>query len=425
MQEDFLHYIWKYKKFTTTHLQTTNYEVVTLLTVGSHNHNTGPDFFNAQLKINEQLWAGNVEIHVKSSDWFLHNHETDANYDNVILHVVWEHDTPIFRKDNTEIPTLELKEYVSAKALTNYNALFNSTPTWINCEAKFPQTEDFILEHWLERLYIERLERKSLEIEAMLKHSKNDWEAVLFKLLTKNFGLKVNKEAFLSIAESIEFSIIRKLQSHPIQLEALLLGQANLLTEAIEDAYYVELNREYTFLKQKFNLNNSHITPIQFFRLRPSNFPTIRLSQLASVYTQNQNLFSQIINTETLEDFYKLFTVKTSAFWESHYTFSKTSKFQIKTTTKSFIELLLINTILPIKFSYAKYNGKSINDSILNLLRAVKPENNSIVNKFNTLKPINHSALQSQALLELKTNYCDKNKCLECAIGSTILTGNV
>lgn len=425
MQEDFLHYIWKYKKFTTTKLQTTNHEAVTLITVGTHNKNTGPDFFNAKLKIKEQLWAGNVEIHIKSSDWFLHNHENDSNYDNVILHVVWQHDTPVFRQDNTEIPTLELKEYLFPEALKNYNSLFNTTQTWINCEPHFFKTENFIIENWLERLYIERLERKAEEIEILLKQSNNNWEAVLFKLLAKNFGLKVNKDAFASIANSVDFNVIRKVKQHPIQFEALLFGQASLINEDIEDAYFNTLKKEYAFLKQKFNLDSSNVTPIQFFRLRPPNFPTIRLSQLASLYTNNQNLFSQIIDANLIEDFYKIFTVKTSVFWESHYTFSKASKHQIKKTSKPFINLLLINTILPLKFSYAKYRGKPINESVLKLIQAIKPENNSIVNKFNTLKKVNKTAMESQALLQLKNNYCDKNKCLECAIGNTILTGNV
>ena len=421
MQEDFLHYLWKHKKFTTQYLKTAKEEVIVLITVGEHNHNTGPDFFNAQLKIDEQLWAGNVEIHIKSSDWFVHNHETDTNYDNVILHVVWEHDTEIFRKDNSEIPTLELKHYVSQEALNNYQKLFSTSQKWINCENDFSQIDDFTINNWLERLYFERLERKASAIEVVLKQSTNNWEAVLFKQLAKNFGSKVNGEAFLSVANSFDFSILRKQQSKLLSLEALLFGQANLLEETIEESYYLELQKEYVFLKQKFGLKSEHIMPLQFFRLRPPNFPTIRLSQLANVFYKNHNLFSEIIEAKKLEVFYDLFSVGTSTFWETHYTFGKTSKVSKKQVTRSFIDLLIINTIIPLKFSYAKYQGKSADEEILQLMQEIASEKNSIVDKFNSLKPMSKSALDSQALLQLKTEYCNKNKCLQCAIGYTIL----
>ena len=421
MQEDFLHYLWKHKKFTTQGLKTAKQEAVTIINVGEHNHNTGPDFFNAQLKIGEQLWAGNVEIHIKSSDWFVHNHETDSNYDNVILHVVWEHDTEIFRKDNSEISTLELKQYVSKEALANYQKLFSTVQKWINCEKDFAKVEDFTINNWLERLYFERLERKASYIEKILKQNTNDWEAVLFKLLAKNFGLKVNGEAFLSVANAFDFSVVRKQQSKLSSLEALLFGQANLLEESFQEPYYLQLQKEYAFLKQKFSLNAEHIIPLQFFRLRPPNFPTIRLSQLANVFHKNPNLFSEIIKAKSLETFYDLFSVGTSTFWDTHYTFGKVSKTSKKQVTKSFIDLLIINTIIPLKFSYAKQMGKTVDDEILQLMQQIAPEKNSVIEKFNSLKPVSKSALQSQALLQLKAEYCDKNRCLQCAIGNTVL----
>ena len=422
MQEDFLHYIWKLKKFDTSDLKTTNNEVVEIVAVGGHNQNSGPDFFNSQLKIGNQLWAGNVEVHIKSSDWFVHNHEIDSAYDNVILHVVWEHDTEVFRKDNTEISTIELKKYVSKTALENYQKLFSKSDTWINCENDFKSVDDFTISNWLERLYFERLERKSNEIEKLLKSSSNNWEAVLFKRLAKNFGLKVNGESFLSLANSIEFSIIRKQQSNLLSLEALLFGQAGFLEDDIQEPYFKDLVNEYKFLKQKFGISNINVTPVQFFRLRPPNFPTIRLSQLANVYHKHQNIFSKIIETNSIEDFYELLKVGSSLFWETHYTFGKASKQTKKVITKSFIDLLLINTIIPIKFSYAKQIGKSNEESILKLIQEIASEKNSIVEKFNELKTVSKSALHSQALIQLKNEYCDKNKCLQCAIGNLLLT---
>ena len=277
------------------------------------------------------------------------------------------------------------------------------------------------MSNWLERLYFERLERKANDIKMVLEQSTNNWEAVLFKMLTKNFGLKVNGQAFGSIASSFDFTIIRKQQSKLLSLEALLFGQAELLQDDCQEPYFLELEKEYQFLKQKFSLSSQNVTSLQFFRLRPPNFPTVRLSQLANMYYLHQNVFSKIIETKTLEDFYKLFSVETSVFWETHYTFNKESKASKKRLTKSFIDLLLINTIIPIKFSYAKQIGKPIDNEIIQLLEQIASEKNSIVNKFNSLKKISKSALDSQALIQLKTEYCDKNKCLQCAIGNQLL----
>ena len=421
MQEDFLHYIWKHKKFRFNNLETTTGESIVVTSVGQHNFNSGPDFFNAKIKVGDQLWAGNVEIHIKSSDWFVHSHEQDKAYDNVILHVVWEDDTEVFRKDNTPIPTLQLKDIVDVAMLNNYEKLFAKQNKWINCENDFPSTDDFVLTNWLERLYLERLERKSETINTLLVASKNDWESVFFKMLTKNFGLKVNGESFFSLGQSIDFSIIRKTQSNPHVLEAFLFGQAGLLEQDIENAYYLDLKNEYKFLKQKFGLQNNQVLPLQFFRLRPPNFPTIRLSQLANLYNKHQNLFSKVIELNEVEDFYELFKVSTSDFWETHYTFQKTSKTSIKKLSKSFVDLLLINTILPIKFCYAKQKGVEIDSEIIKIATAITSEKNNIISAFNNLKKVSKSSLDSQALIQLKTEYCDKNNCLKCAVGNQFL----
>ena len=424
MQEDFLHYIWKHKAFDSFVLKTTKGESINVSKLGQHNHNAGPDFFNAQLSIADQLWAGNVEIHIKSSDWYVHNHEVDKAYDNVILHVVWEHDTEIFRKDNTEIPTLELKHYVNKNLIDKYQKLMQSK-SWINCETNFAEVDDFLLNNWLDRLYIERLEEKSQKIKQLLNVSNNDWEAVLFKMLLKNFGLKINGEAFLSLAHSFDFSIIRKLQNNVLDVEAILFGQSNLLAdEHIEEAYYTDLIQRFGFLKQKFNLDANGVLPLQFFRLRPPNFPTIRLSQFANLYTLEQNLFSKVMQLNTREEFYKFFNKGVTSFWRTHYTFAKTSKVSKKLLTKSFIDLLIINTLIPLKFSYAKAQGKSIEDEVFQLIKEVKIEHNSIVTKFLELKPIEKNAFSSQALLQLKQNYCNKNKCLQCAIGNSLIVKN-
>jgi hypothetical protein len=421
MQEDFLHYVWKYQKIEGSSLKTTQYEDLEIIQVGQHNDNSGPDFFNAQLKIGSQLWAGNVEIHVKSSDWFVHNHELDSAYDNVILHVVYEHDTDIFRKDNTAIPTLELKHIIKQEVMFNYEKLFSKKKKWINCENDLHLINDFTYQNWIERLFIERLERKSELINDLLQKSKHDWEAVLFQLLAKNFGLNINGDAFFSMAQSIDFSVVRKSQSKLELLEALFFGQSGLLENEIENAYHIQLKNDFKFLSQKFALKQSLSLPMHFFRLRPSNFPTIRISQFAALYHKELNLFSKTIEVNSLKDYYKLFKVCASDFWNSHYTFEKTSKTTTKCLTKPFIDLILINTILPIKFLYEKQRGNEhINENILKLASSITSESNSIVNAFNELKKVSHSALTSQALLQLKSNYCDKNKCLQCAIGNAL-----
>ena len=409
---------------TLKSLQTTNQERITLKAVGLPNSNSGPDFFNALLSIGSQLWAGNVELHVKSSDWYVHHHEIDTAYDNVILHVVWEHNMEVFRNDNTPIPTLELKHCILPHTLRNYQSLINKKKQWIPCEDRISTVDAFTVNHWMERLYLERLEEKCLEVEAQLLDSKNNWEAVLFWQLAKSFGLKVNGDAFLSISKSIDFSVIQKVRSEPRNLEALLFGQSGLLNTAAEHLYISELKTIYAFLKNKFSLSTTGIIPVRFFRLRPPNFPTIRLAQLADVYSRQSSLFSKIIQARSIEQLQSIFEGATSTFWITHYTFDKTSKSTPKKLTKPFINLLIVNTIIPIKFAFNKFNRDSNQDDLLEIMQKTTMEHNIIVDKFHSLYPFRKTALDSQALIQLKSNYCSKNKCLHCAIGSALLNRN-
>ena len=298
MKEDFLHYVWQYKKFDFSNLKTFNGEKLSIITTGHYLQNAGPDFFNAQITIDNQKWAGNVEIHIKSSDWYVHNHEKDENYDSVILHVVWENDVPIFRKDSSEIPVLELKHYISTATLNSYQALV--TPkSWIYCEKDIANVDKFTFQNWQERLFFERLERKSIPIQQLLESTENDWEAVLFCMLAKNFGLNTNGELFFKIAKSIPFSIIRKECFEVQNLEAVLFGQANMLPSVAEDTYSNEVKFQFNFLSQKYQLDKELIEPVQFFKHRPDNFPTIRFSQLAGLYSNQQNLFSKIMQIKS------------------------------------------------------------------------------------------------------------------------------
>lgn len=420
MKEDFLHYIWLHKKLNVTNLFTTKNEKIEILNFGQYLPQAGPDFFNAQLIIENQKWAGNVEIHLKSSDWYLHNHEKDANYDNVILHIVWEHDAEVYRKDNSEIPVLELSKYVLKNELIKYKNLTTSK-TWIFCENNISEVDAFIMQNWQERLFFERLERKINPIQTLLNDTLYDWEAVFFVLLAKNFGLNVNGTSFYEMAKSIPFSVIRKESIDLENLEALFFGMSNLLDQQKQDNYYINLQKRWLYLQHKYQLKNSYVTTVQFFKLRPDNFPTIRLAQLAKLFYCNQNLFADIIQCISIEKLYSIFKITASVYWENHYNFERETPPKIKKLSNSFIDLLIINTIIPFQFLYAKSIDNNNLDELMQLISQIKPEKNIVIDKFNTFNVGSKNAFETQSLLQLKSEYCNKKKCLQCKIGLALL----
>lgn len=423
MKEDFLHYLWKFKKFDTLNLKTFNGEDITIINVGQYLELAGPDFFNAQIVIGNQKWAGNVEIHLKSSDWYVHHHERDEAYENVIIHVVWEHDTEIYRSNNTEIPVLELKKYVDTATIANYKSLM-APKSWIYCEKNLKDINEFAFKNWQERLFFERLERKSNPIFELLKATNGDWESVLFCLLAKNFGLNTNGEIFLKIAQSIPFSIIRKESFEVENLEALLLGNAGLLDAEKEDTYFKDLKFRYFYLLHKYQIEKKNVEPVQFFKHRPDNFPTIRLSQLANLYHSQQNLFSIISKANSLKSIYETFDVSVSNYWQNHYQFDKESPQKKKKLSKSFVDLIVINTIIPLQFAYAKSLGKEVSENLILLLNEVTAEKNAIIDKFSSFGIPSKTAFETQSLLQLKNEYCNKSRCLDCAIGMDLLKKN-
>lgn len=420
MKEDFLHHVWLHKKLDVTQLFTTKNEKIEILNFGEYLQKAGPDFFNAQLIIANQKWAGNIEIHVKSSDWYLHNHEKDSNYNNVILHVVWEHDIEIYRSNNTEIPVLELKHYLKHSEVNKYLSLFKMK-RWINCENQIHQVDSFKWSNWKERLFLERLERKAEFISKLLHETKNDWEATLFCLLAKNFGLNINGECFLEIAQNIPFSTIRKEKDKIENLEAILFGMANLLHSEFQEEHCNNLKKNWEYLKTKYELERKPLQNVQFFKLRPDNFPTIRLSQLAMLYHLKENLFFKCIETKTVEDIYTLFTVNASSYWDYHYNLDKESTFKTKKISKSFVDLIILNTIMPLKFMYANFLGNENFEELIELSKEIQPESNTIIKTFNRMSLNIENAFDSQSLIQLKNEYCDKNKCLNCAIGISLM----
>lgn len=423
MKEDFLHYLWKFRKFEVLNLRTAQDESLVIIKVGEYLELAGPDFFNAQIIIGNQKWAGNVEIHLKSSDWYLHGHEKNPAYENVILHVVWEHDTEIFREDNTEIPVLILKNYVASETLNSYYSLVNPK-SWISCEKEIARIDNFVFENWQERLFFERLERKSKFVYDLLEETNQDWEAVLFCLLAKNFGLNTNGNTFLQIAKSIPFSFIRKESFEIENLEALLFGASGLLDADKQDVYFNDLKFRYFYLLNKYQLAKVHTDPLQFFKHRPDNFPTIRLSQLAGLYNRHQNLFSKIITLKSVKEVYELMNVSASPYWQNHYQFDKESPKKAKTLSKAFIDLIILNTIIPVQFAYSEKMGESVFEDLIAFMKEVTPEKNSIIDKFDSFGVVSKNAFQTQSLLQLKNEFCNHKGCLRCAIGMELLKNN-
>ena len=419
MREDFLHYIWMYQKFNKRSLTTVNGQVLEVVSVGDLNTNSGPDFLNSKIIIGNQKWFGRVEIHLKASDWFKHKHQDDVNYNNVILHVVWENDIIVYDVNNNKLETLVLKDLVDLNLLKNYRILIKNK-TWINCENEINTINEFTLSFWKQKLLLNRLSRKVNELNSKLLKLDNNWESLLYQMLAKNFGLKINAIAFELLANNIPFSMFRREFSNQLSMEALLFGQSNLLNNASEDLYSKDLQREYMYLKQKYNLQDSFVI-FHFFRLRPSNFPTVRLSQFSMLYFQHKSLFSKIISSKTISELYTLFKVSTAVYWQNHYVLGKESVFKEKFLSNSFIDLLILNTIIPLKYAYAKSIGVDNIEELLDLYKAIKPEVNSITTKFKKLKLKLNSSLDTQSLIELKNQYCNKKKCLQCEIGNKLL----
>ena len=422
MKEDFLYYLWKFQKFDSECLRTSEGEPLQIISTGSQNDLSGPDFFNAHLIITGIKWAGNVEMHLKSSDWYLHHHETDPAYDNVILHVVWEHDENIFRRNGSLLPVFELKNIVDFSMIAKYLHLLESRHHSINCEDSFSEFSSFEIDHWFERLYFERLERKSALIFEVLQRSNNDWNTACMILLFRAFGLNINGDYFSNIAENLGYSLVAKLGGNQFSLEALFMGYSNLIHGA--DQYSDELGTEFEFLKHKFRIPLIDTKP-EFFRLRPDNFPTIRLAQLAGLYAQRASFFSDIIAAKDRNEIRSLFSIEVSDYWKTHYNFDKPHNCRSKKLSNSFFELLVINFVIPLKFAFSKSSGEPAS-SLYEIVTSLKPEKNSIVNMFNNLRTGTvRNALESQAALELKKNYCSKGRCLQCELGARLLRKSV
>lgn len=420
MREEILQYIWKFQYFNHNELRCTNGELLSIIYPGVHNNNQGPDFVDAKIKINETVWAGNVEIHIHSSDWKRHNHSADKNYSNIILHVVWNHDVEIKDANENNLPTLELQNRVSKLLLERYRQLMENS-SFIPCEKLGLNVSSLGLTSWKQRLVAERLLMKSDIIFKILQQTNFHWEESFWWLISANFGLKINTEVFKKIAQSLPLVLLAKHKNSIIQLEALLFGQAGLLENNFEEKYPAMLKKEYEFYRKKYQLNPVDVG-LHFLRMRPANFPTLRLAQLAMLIHNSEHLFSKIKETESAKELKNRFELEANDYWHYHYIFDEESDFKIKRLGRQMIENILINTVVPIVFCYGlHHNDELYKEKAIKWLEEIPPEINHITKGFEKLGYSNKSAFDSQALIQLKNHYCDNKFCLECAIGNSLL----
>ncbi len=416
MNEQLLQYIWQFQYFNAGLLQTTEGKDLQVIKPGTHNTNQGPDFINAKIKIDNTLWAGSIELHINTSDWKLHNHSNDKNYSNVILHVVWNADIELI----LPFPTLELKNRIPKLLLKKYNELMQETH-FIPCQNLINRVSTLTMISWKERLMIERLQNRSVHIESLLKQNNQHWEEVFWRMLSRNFGSIINSEAFEKMASSIPFNVLAKHKHQIHQLEALLQGQAGLLDRVFKDDYPQMLQKEHRFLQMKYKLEKIH-APIYFLRMRPANFPTIRLSQLAALVHQSRHLFSSVKEITHFKNVEELFSVTANDYWHYHYVFDEAATFKKKTTGKQMIRNIMINTVVPVLYAYGYFNNiEMYKIKALKWMGQASAEKNSITKGFEMLGLVNKNAYDSQALIQLKKEYCDQKQCLQCAIGNKIL----
>lgn len=420
MKESILHYIWQQKLFKPHDLKTTSGEKVEIIDTGRLNTDAGPDFFNAKIKIADTVWAGNIEIHTRASDWQKHNHQHDKSYDSVILHVVKFADTEIRRSNGEIIPQMELAYPASIE--TRYEELI-AEQKWIPCADKISKIPDIFIQGWKNALLTERLEQKMLAIQELLEENNQHWEEAFYIKLARSFGFNTNSHAFEKLAISLPLSALGKHKNDLFQIEALLFGQSGLLNNELHDDYSIKLKKEYDFLKSKFNLEPIQTELWKLLRLRPDNFPHIRIAQFAALIHNSSKLFSRIIENPDIDYLIEIFKTEPSLYWKTHYLFGHESSAKSKKLGQDSIYGLLINTVVPFLFCYAyQKNNQELKDKALSLLERIPAEKNTIISGWKNIGMDIRTAYDSQAFLQLKKLYCDEKNCLRCRIGHKVLT---
>lgn len=413
--EQLLHYVWKHKIFPLKELKTTTGQQVEVIDTGLANTDAGPDFFNAKLKLDGVLWIGNIEIHERSSDWFKHGHHADAGYNSVILHIASEIDTEISRSNGERIPQIQL---ICPEAVrTNYKELLE-TDSYPPCYRIIPSLPPFTAHSWMTALQMERFEQKATLLNERLKRCQGNWEDAFFITLARNFGFGLNGDAFETWAHRLPFRAVDKHRNDLFQIEAIFFGQAGILEDSDGDGYYLRLKKEYTYLQHKFGLIPMNASLWRFLRLRPANFPHIRIAQLACLYHRAYGLLSRIMETETLQGVRDILKGGTSEYWLTHYTFGGSSPSRPKTLSNTSLDLLIINTVVTFLYAYGLHKGNRVLCARAgSFLEELKAENNYITRMWEQCGMKASNAADSQALIQLKKEYCDKKKCLYCRIG--------
>ena len=424
MNERLLQFIWQFQYFNQQSLFTSQGEELVIEKPGTWNHHQGPDFSEAILRIGHTKWVGNIELHVRSSDWHKHHHAGDQHYGNIILHVVWEEDEPVYDRNGNRIPALILQPRIPKLLLERYLQMMQAVVA-VPCHSFLPALNQLAWSAWKERLAAERLERRSAHILSLLRQSNHHWEEVFWWLLAANFGIRVNTDLFEMVAKSLPVPILAKHKNQVSQLEALLLGQANLLSGKYKDAYALLLQREYRFLKKKYGLQPISKLPA-FLRMRPAAFPTVRLAQLAMLLHSVSNLFSQVKELTECNKLLPLFMVTANDYWHYHYRFDEETAYQPKHLGKQMAENILINTVVPVLFAYGLHNQEEVyKEKAIQWLYQLPAEHNKLIKIWQDTGVTNKNALDSQALIELTNHYCIQKRCLECAIGNVILKTRV
>ncbi|MGB4849838.1 MAG: DUF2851 family protein [Saprospiraceae bacterium] len=423
MQEQLLHFIWHRKLFNQEELKTTESNAVEILQTGIPNRDQGPDFLQSRIRIDDQVWAGHVEIHIRSSEWYLHRHDQDTHYNNVILHVVWIEDQPVFTSAGTRIPCIELAERVDRILLDRYHHLMNNEE-WVPCASSLASVASITRTSWLERLMSERLESKTENIHKILERCGHDWEQAFFVVLSRQLGAPANSDAMESLALKLPLKVLRKHGDRTDQIEALLFGVAGMLTKEMSTGYPASLKKEFDFLKIKYGIQPMPSLRWKFMRMRPVHFPTIRLAQLARIVADTPQFISLLTDIESPEDWIKRFmVVPDQDYWNDHYHFKNDAPPVTKRLGKETAHALVINLVAPFMFVYAKMQGlQNMKERAVHLLSQMPGEKNAVIKGWESCGWKAEDAGQTQAMLHLKKNYCDMRRCLHCAIGLKVMS---
>ena len=422
MQESLLHHLWSLQYFDKKDLRTTAGEPVEVFYPGILNTDAGPDFSTARLRIDGINWVGNVEIHAMSSGWLDHHHDQDPAYDSVILHVVWHDDKNIARRDNSALPMIELRGRVHEDLIRNYRQLIGSSFS-IPCQRSFPAVDPVTRLSMVSKTLVHRLDRKAEEVYNLLRLNGNSWEETAYQLLARAFGFKINADPFFQLAKSVPLKLIQK-QSQLLHTEALLFGQAGFLEAAKGDVYYLKLQQEYRLLAHKFSTGNGKMSKSQwrFLRLRPPNFPSLRLAQLCAVLHERKALFSSLMEAQTVKDLLGFFRVPPSGYWADHYQFSKTSNNRIHELGRGSVEIILLNSVVPLWVAYSRrMDDSNAMDRAIALLEELPAEENSIIRRWSDLGMPPRNSFEAQGLIELFNTFCQRKNCLACSIGASII----